>query len=103
MQDTLDAFKEYLGLGTSDGMEAMSAGHTSKVCRTLGERIVYGQIAIKLHNEFSGELCVAFDATSDRNDEFQAVGVTKNLDNVCSHVCLSITVIILNYKINIKF
>ena len=102
MQDTLDAFREYLGFNIVDEkkMQAMSAGHTSKVCRTLGERIVYGQIAIQLHNEFSGELCVAFDATSDRNDEFQAVGVTKKLDNVCSVINVPTMLIINNHTTN---
>lgn len=83
MKHTLEAFRDYLGFDIPDVDAEMTTGHTSKVCRTIGERIIHGQNAIKLHTTFSGELCSAFDGTSDKNDEFQAVGVTKKTDNVC--------------------
>ena len=39
-----------------------------------------------LHTTWTGELCLAFDATNDKCDEMHAIGVNKVLDlnNVCN-------------------
>ena len=64
----------------------MNPGHMSKVCRTYGERVNYGYIAILLNTSWSGELCLGFDATNDKNEEYHAIGVTKRFDDVCTFV-----------------